>query len=173
MATTSDNSSPPSTPSESIQSKDVQLHDNGVLAGTAVANPNGAWQMTLNNLSEGSHIMTASSDGTVSNDWVVNVQARSGSENFENFPVQRLEDKHVYIGKSGLIICIMKATSNVTAEILNVNQRKALVLTYSGEQPSTLEFVLPTEANRVTFGAAKTFTAWMKDLTFLLKPTFR
>lgn len=171
MAITSDNSSPPSTSSESIQSKEVQLHDNGVLAGTAVANPNGAWQLMLNNLTEGSHIMTASSGGTTSNQWAVNVSAASGNEDWADIPEQVFGDHTFYVCKSGLILVIFDSKAPYSAtKITTLNYKKVLAVGPHGSPSAVItEFglLLPAPATRIKVNVAQKFRPYdISKITF-------
>ena len=161
MATTSDSSSPPLTSSESMHATQVQVHDNGVLAGTQVVNTDGTWQLLLNNLTQGSHIMTASSDGTTSNPWAVNVTAASGSEDWADVPAQLFPANTFYVCPSGLIIIIYNSSPTPNWEqtqIKTINGRKVLDAG-NPPLPSTALFSLffPVPAARITINVEQGF----------------
>lgn len=90
----------------------VELYDDGDFTGHATTTSNNKWEYLLEDLTEGTHIMTAKSDGIESEPRIIQILASSGSEDWKGFEGRQLTTQQIYFGKSGLAFYVTLAEAN-------------------------------------------------------------
>lgn len=139
----------------------ITIYDNGKPVGDAAIGSNHTWSMTLNNLEEGTHVITAQQGiGVPSPSRTFNIS--STTEDWGSIPIGDLKASSPYFLSSGLIFHIGFSGQSVTPEFrieMSAAQSVLSLIHEYNTQGAVITFLFPSTIPEMAIDVSNTSTA--------------